>query len=69
MDVLKFLIDLSVLSSTSDLFPTSVGPVTRDNYKFTEMNGHKPLKTILSLNLVGHPIHYIREITYKWSEI
>ena len=30
-------------------------PYTRDDHKFSEMIGQKPLIVILSLNLIGHP--------------
>ena len=37
--------------------------------KFTEMFEHVPFVAILSLDLIGHQIHCIRKITYKWSDI
>ena len=37
-----------------------------NDYKFSEMNGKKPLIAILAPNLIGYPIHYIRKIMFKW---
>ena len=34
-----------------------------------EMIGQKPSIAVLSLNLVEHPIHYTKEMMYKWSDI
>ena len=42
---------------------------TEEIYKFLEMIRQKLSIAILSFNLVGHPIHRIREITFKWSEM
>ena len=39
------------------------------DYNSTEMIGQKPYKVMLSLYLIGHPIHLIRELMLKWSDI
>ena len=42
---------------------------SRGDYKFAEMISQKLSIAILSINLIGHPIHCIRVIMFKWLHI
>ena len=58
------------ITSTSTCTPhEQVYMLHEISYKVAEMIRQKPILAILSLNLVRHPIHCIREITYKWLDI